>query len=237
MRNVREGVPVNPIALDLFSGTGSLTKRAVAAGYAVQSFDIIDTPLAGPDHAHHQGDIRAAVIPNGATFLWASPPCEGFSIAAIGKSWTADLPRRPKSDTARLGLDLLRHAIRTIAETDPLFWCIENPRGMMRKIIDDIFIDNGIINYKRETVSYCQYGDDRMKPTDIWTNAHGWTPRPICRNGAPCHTPAPRGSKTGTQGRGSYLDRSKIPPALLDEILQAVARSQRCLEEARKANK
>ena len=22
----------------------------------------------------------------------------------------------------------------------------------------------------RKTVCYCQYGEDRMKPTDIWTN-------------------------------------------------------------------
>jgi hypothetical protein len=224
---MREGLQVRPLALDLFSGTGSLTKRALAAGYEVHSFDILELPLEDPRLFHHRGDIRTADIPRGADFAWASPPCEGFSVAAIGKSWTAELPRRPKSDSARIGLDLLRYTIRTIAEKEPLWWVIENPRGMMRKIIDDVFVDNGIIDYKRETVSYCQYGDDRMKPTDLWTNIHGWAPRPICKNGAPCHVAAPRGSKTGTQGRGSYLERSKIPPALLDEILQAAARSQR----------
>jgi len=57
-----------------------------------------------------------------------------------------------------------------------------------------------------------------MKPTDIWTNADWWTPRPMCRNGAPCHIAAPRGSKTGTQGIKGYKDRSRIPSELFEEI-------------------
>lgn len=57
-----------------------------------------------------------------------------------------------------------------------------------------------------------------MKPTDIWTNATWWTPRPVCKNGMPCHIAAPRGSKTGTQGVKGYKDRSRIPEALFEEI-------------------
>ncbi len=73
---------------------------------------------------------------------------------------------------------------------------------------------------RRVTVSYCQYGDDRMKPTDIWTNADWWTPRPICKNGDKCHEAAPRGSRTGTQGLKGHMARGVIPPALFEEILQ-----------------
>jgi intein/homing endonuclease len=67
----------------------------------------------------------------------------------------------------------------------------------------------------------CKYGDDRAKPTDIWTNSTTWTPRPICHNGnKECHhQPAPRGSKTGTQGRKGSYERSKIPEQLCMEIL------------------
>ena len=70
----------------------------------------------------------------------------------------------------------------------------------------------------RHTVTYCQYGDERMKPTDIWTNAEWWKPRPMCKNGMPCHVAAPRGSKTGTQGLKGSVHRGVIPPALFEEI-------------------
>jgi hypothetical protein len=69
-----------------------------------------------------------------------------------------------------------------------------------------------------------------MKPTDIWTNnlfdvfnSNGWQPRKMCFNGNKnCHhQPAPRGSKTGTQGiKGNYL-RSIVPKELCKEILNS----------------
>ena len=36
--------------------------------------------------------------------------------------------------------------------------------------------------FERYTVWYCKYGDDRAKPTDIWTNSKTWKPRPMCKN-------------------------------------------------------
>ena len=71
----------------------------------------------------------------------------------------------------------------------------------------------------RYTVTYCQYGDTRMKPTDLWTNHPEPNFRPMCKNGEPCHVAAPRGSKTGTQGlKGSKL-RSVIPEELCQHIV------------------
>ena len=75
--------------------------------------------------------------------------------------------------------------------------------------------------YKRHTVTYCQYGDTRMKPTDIWTNSKTWQPKAMCKNGSPCHEAAPRGSSTGTQGLKGNYERSKIPAKLCDEIMKA----------------
>ena len=71
----------------------------------------------------------------------------------------------------------------------------------------------------RHTVTYCKYGDTRMKPTDIWTNSDKWVPRKACKNGDSCHESAPRGSKTGTQGLKGAYERSKIPKELCNEIL------------------
>ena len=91
---------------------------------------------------------------------------------------------------------------------------IENPRARARW-----FLPVGC----RKTAWYCQYGDSRAKPTDIWTNLEGWNPK-TCHNyrkGQPkhCHhESAPRGSKTGTQGLKGNMERSVIPPQIFHEI-------------------
>ena len=72
----------------------------------------------------------------------------------------------------------------------------------------------------RYTVTYCQYGDTRMKPTDIWTNHPDPKFKTPCHNGDPCHEPAPRGSKTGTQGLKGSIDRSRIPNKLCEHIVE-----------------
>jgi hypothetical protein len=73
--------------------------------------------------------------------------------------------------------------------------------------------------FQKHTVTYCQYGDTRMKPTDIWTNNPHWTPREMCKNGDTCHVAAPRGSKTGTQGLKGAEIRSIIPHELCMEVM------------------
>ena len=71
----------------------------------------------------------------------------------------------------------------------------------------------------RYTVTYCQYGETRMKPTDLWTNHPNPQFKPMCKNGDSCHEAAPRGSKTGTQGRKNAKERSRIPKLLCEHIV------------------
>ena len=78
------------------------------------------------------------------------------------------------------------------------------------------------MNLMMQTVTYCQYGDSRMKPTDIWTNNDNWIPREMCKNGQPCHISAPRGSNTGTQGLRNNYERSKIPKELCREVILSI---------------
>jgi len=80
---------------------------------------------------------------------------------------------------------------------------------------------HGIKDFKMVTVTYCQYGDTRMKPTDIFTNIPNWQCK-RCKNGSPCHEPAPRGSKTGTQGLKNVKLRGVIPPKLFHEIFDCI---------------
>jgi hypothetical protein len=152
-------------------------------------------------------------------FIWASPPCTAFSVASIGKNWVSGFTYKPKTEKAEIGILILNKTIEIIQyflKLNPsMIWYLENPRGKMRKSpIWDKFENI------RHTVTYCQYGDTRMKPTDIWTNDKKWKPLPMCKNGDTCHTPAPRGSQTGTQSLKGNFERSKIPYNLCKEIVE-----------------
>lgn len=142
--------------------------------------------------------------------VWASPPCNAFSVCRIGRNWNHD--HTPKSPSAELGLKILEKTVNIIKAVNPKMFWIENPVGKMRRMPI-------LAEFTRRTVTYCQYGDNRMKPTDIWTNTE-WLPRPICKQGAPCHEAAPRGSKTGTQGLKNAKVRAVIPEEFCREIAQ-----------------
>lgn len=199
--------------IELFAGTHSFSK--VMKAHAHETFTTDCEIIDGQDLVDDVRLLAARDFPYQPDLLWASPPCEGFSVAAIGKNWNHD--NTPKTDSARLGVQLVEATTRLIKELKPTWWFIENPRGKLRKL--------DLINTPyRHTVSYCQYGDTRMKPTDIWTNAPWFVPRPMCKNGDNCYIAAPRGSSTGTQGIKTYKDRSRIPDALFVDILNQLPR-------------
>lgn len=208
------------IVLDLYSGTGSATCAFADAGHTVVRVEL-DT--------QHEAEIHASVmdltpervieicggVPD---FIWASPPCTAFSVASIGHHWTGGYRAyEPKTEQARASLALVAHTVALIQSLAPARgWVMENPRGVLRKL-------PVVAGLPRVTVTYCQYGDDRMKPTDLWGVVDGWTPLPMCKNGASCHESAPRGAKTGTQGRKGAVDRSRVPYGLSEAICKAVA--------------
>lgn len=205
--------------LELFCGTKSFSKVAKKLGYNTYTIDI-DSKF-NPDLVIDIRNLSIDHIPDKYDIIWASPPCTGFSVASISKHWGGGFRQYiPKSITAQLGLNLLDKTISIISKKEPTYWFIENPMGVMRKVIDDIFDKHNITGYRQVTVTYCQYGDKRMKPTDIWTNLHSWNGK-RCKNGGSCHVPAPRGSKTGTQGLKNATERGRIPSKLIYEILKA----------------
>ena len=199
--------------LELFAGSCSVGKAAKKLGYDVFSSDINN--FEDIDYVVNILDFDVSKVPFQPDIIWASPPCTGFSVAAIGHHWAGGKGAYiPKTDTAKLGIELVKKTIEVINHFQPTYWFMENPRGVLRKMP---FMNE----FTRRTVTYCQYGDERMKPTDIWTNNDLWIPRRMCKNGDPCHVAAPRGSKTGTQGRSNAYERSKIPDELCLEILKS----------------
>lgn len=199
--------------LELFAGSRSVGKIAESLGMEVFSSDLVE--FEGIHYPISILDFDVKKVPFQPDVIWASPPCTSFSVASLGHHWTGGKGAYiPKTDGARLGIELVKKTIEIIEHFNPTYWFMENPRGVLRKM-------PFMADFKRHTVTYCQYGDERMKPTDIWTNSDMWVPRPMCKNGDPCHVAAPRGSKTGTQGRSNAYERSKIPEQLCLEILSS----------------
>jgi len=202
--------------LELFAGSRSIGKMGERYGHNVFSID-----WKNYDNINLSIDIENLTkddIPFIPDMVWASPDCTTYSIAAISHHRNGT---EPKSDYAKKCDSVNKHYISLIKEwlviNPNMVFFIENPRGMMRKM-------SFMQEFKRHTVWFCTYGDDRAKPTDIWTNSTTWIPRPVCHNGNKnCHhAPAPRGSKTGTQGRSDSYERSKIPDELCEEIIKSI---------------
>jgi hypothetical protein len=197
--------------LELFAGTCSFSKVAKELGY--ETFTTDYDPQFDVDVVCDIMEFDFSIFPK-PDIIWASPPCTSFSVASIGKHWNRD--HTPKTKEAKRGLLILKKTIEIIKFLSPKYFFIENPRGKMRKVISGL-----PPNTIRRTVTYCQYGDKRMKPTDIWTNCSYWIPRSVCKNGDLCHEVAPRGGHSGTQGIVGARNRSIVPNQLCREILLA----------------
>lgn len=213
--------------LELFAGTRSIGKTFESHGHEVYS---VEWDKSFPDIDLY-ADISTLTVDyilddfGVPDVVWASPDCTTFSIAAISHHRKKD-PKTgylyPTSNYAFFCDNVDRHVLwlidklnhmRLDAGLPPLIYFIENPRGGMRKM-------EWMQNRPRYTVTYCQYGDNRMKPTDIWTNHPDPKFKPMCKNGDPCHESAPRGAKTGTQGLKGSRERSVIPPLLCEHIVK-----------------
>ena len=205
------------LVFDFFSGTGSGTKA-----FRREGIEVISVEMDSYFKAEERDilDLTASYLIDmygEPDFIWASPPCTTFSVASISTHWTID--KTPKTDKAREAIKLVAFTIDLINELNPKYgYLIENPRGMLRKqeIVQDL---------RHRQITYCAYGDSRMKPTDLFgPGPHLWNPREACKNGNPCHESAPRGSRTGTQGIKGARARSVIPDSLSADLLNAIRR-------------
>ena len=202
--------------LELFAGTRSVSKAFEIRGHKTFSVEW-NKDFENIDLYADRSTITATDIIEKFGYpdvIWASPDCTTYSVSAISKHRrkAEDGNLVPISEYAKFCDRVNAHVIELIRQLHPKVFFIENPVGGMRKM--DFM--KGIPRY---TVTYCQYGDTRQKPTDIFTNHPFPGFKPPCKRGAGCHVPAPRGSRTGTQGLKDAKEKARIPKLLCEHIV------------------
>jgi len=206
------------LIFDFFSGTQSSTKAFRDAGHTVITFEL-DKSFEATENVSVL-DLSAEYLLDKygqPDFIWGSPPCTAFSVASIWHHWeNGGAFPKPKTQVAVFNQTLVKHTIDLVNDLKPTYgYLIENPRGMLRKL-------PVVAEQNRYTITYCQYGDTRMKPTDLFGHVPEWKPRDMCKPKATCHISAPRGSKTGTQGLSNAKTRSQVPYELGEELLKHI---------------
>ena len=201
--------------LDLFSGTGSITKQARQIGWQTTSLDR-DLP------ADIQIDIMdwdyKQIPPKSFDFIWASPPCTMYSIAR-----TTGPPRDIEGSNK-----IVKRTLDIIEYFEPKYFCLENPQtGLLKD--QDIMKD---IPFK--DIDYCKYGMLYRKRTRIWNNIDTWKPKPLCSKVCPCDSLDDTGkrhlavaqrfphTKDDSRPRQHQHQLYQVPSLLVDEILQSV---------------
>jgi len=167
--------------LELFSGTGSVSKVCDKLGWSSYSVDLIS-------EADFKGDIMdfdyKQFPQDYFGIVWASPPCTNYSklqdcwIGRIrkGQKYTKEI----QEEEMKEGDKLVLRTLEIIDYFKPDYWFIENPASSKMK--DRIFMKD-LNNY---VVDYCMYSDwGYRKRTRIWTNKKNFEPK-LCDGKGNC---------------------------------------------------
>lgn len=228
--------------LELFAGSRSIGKAAEALGFEVFSCDI--ESFEGIDYVGNILEFDYSKVPFQPDIIWASPPCEKWSLACGVKGgniyWetikkkgkaVGIKPRENFDVNARysilkdpervaqerdLHVSILEKTLDIIRHYNPGAYFIENPLGFMR------FHLECRVEFQN-FATYCRYGYPYRKPTNVFSNM----PLKLmsCAIGEGCHSNNlyTRGTTNKIREKSvvqTYYERSKIPEALCTEILK-----------------
>jgi len=140
------------IILDLCGGTGAWSKPYVDAGYEVYVIDMED--ILQTNATLIQADIRKVnwEALGKIRGILAAPPCTEFSYA---KHFHGKGNYEHDFDA---GMSIVNACLRVIRESQPLWWCLENPWGYLRDFLGEPVA----------VFDPWQYGDKYQKRTCLW---------------------------------------------------------------------
>ena len=144
--------------LELFSGTGSVSKVCEELGYEVVSVDI-SNKFHQPTHLIDILNFDYKQYKVGEfDIIWSSPPCRTFSSMRFLTKTNKEI----LLDIVNEGLPPLLKTLEIIDYLKPKYYFIENPMNSKMK--------EYLKKRSCRIISYCQYGYDYQKNTRIWTN-------------------------------------------------------------------
>lgn len=204
--------------LELCCGTQSFSKVAREYGHEC---DTVDTdPAFSPTILGDVRDMTGLFAEGQYDFVWASPPCTGYSIAN----------RKPIEERDMDKWDgIARACLQIIRQINPRYWIIENPMGLLRH--RDFMQEYAPC---RTTVSYCLYGLPYRKNTDLWNN-FGFIGKRCQKNILTCNLVDGRHTQTAEGGgvdktkpyrtatTHSKRDRYRVPDLLIRDILKCTS--------------
>jgi len=175
------------VILDLCAGSRSWSKPYKDSGYYVISIDYPD-------------DVRIFITPDYRIHgILAAPPCTEFSVC---KNY-----RNQKRDFVK-GMECVNACMRIILQSDPLWWALENPVGMLSRWL----------HRPRLIFNPWEYGDPWTKRTALWGKFIIPKRTPVKAKGSFTHDE--NGSPRHNGALRSY-QRSITPPGFANAFFKA----------------
>lgn len=196
--------------IELFAGSS-----VMASTFEREGFEVFTVDLENNGEGFRDIDLEIDVmaldalqLPSEPAVVWASPPCTAYSFARHKDRCfgPGGVPLNDEADQSNL---LVKKTLRIIEQLDPTYWFLENPKAYLGM---QPFMQPHPFSF----VSYCNYGSEMKKPTQIWgRHPIHWHPKAHCSHAR--HTHWHDHPKS---------ERAIIPQDLCDEIVEAVIKSK-----------